>query len=45
MLIRENAADLHPGAYLVAAGRDAVSVDFDELRRLLVSALRKVQYR
>jgi len=43
VLIRENAANLRPGAYLVGAGSGAVSMSFDDLRHSLVSALRKLQ--
>ena len=42
MLIREHAAALRPGAYLVGAGTSAVGMGFEELRRSLVSALSKV---
>ena len=42
MLIREHASALRPGAYLVGAGPSAVEMDFEALRRSLVSVLGKV---
>lgn len=42
MLIRDHASALRPGAYLVGAGPSAVGMEFEALRRSLVSALGKV---
>lgn len=42
MLIREHAAALRPGAYLVGAGPTAAGMEFEALRRSLASALGEV---
>jgi hypothetical protein len=42
MLIRENARELSPGAYLIRVGPGAVSMDFESLRRALQTALRLI---
>jgi ribonuclease P protein component len=42
-VIRESAAGLRPGAYLIGAGPGAVALSYDELRRDLLKALRCIE--
>ena len=43
MLIRESAARLRPGAYLIGAGPAALQLSYEDLRRTLLTALTSIE--
>jgi hypothetical protein len=45
MLIRKQAANLRPGAYLIGVGPEAAQMDYTQLHHALDQALRRLQDR
>jgi hypothetical protein len=45
MLIREEAANLRPGAYLIGVGAEAAQMTYTELKHSLDQALQRLEHR